>query len=57
MARAGKETPDVQIETRHAKDLQEFETNVSGPVLKNPRKCVHSLCCFDSADELILPKC
>jgi hypothetical protein len=50
-ARAGKETPDVQIETRHASDLMEFETSLSPYRLDSPTKCVHTLCCFDSTDE------
>ena len=54
LARAGKETPDVQIETRQAKDLTEFETTPSDYCLRNPQKCVHSACHFDSSDELKL---
>ncbi len=51
-ARSGKETPDVQIETKHAKDLTEFEASPSTYALAEPTKCVHTLCCFDSSDEL-----
>ena len=51
MARAGKETPDVQIDIKHAKDLLEFEASPSGYVMENPERCVHTLCCFDSRDE------
>lgn len=54
MARSGKETPDVEVETRQAKDLPEFETTPSNDYLLNPEKCVHSACFFDSNDELKL---
>ena len=50
-ARAGKETPLVQIKPSSAKDLFEFETTPTPYFLKNPAKCVHTLCCFDSGDE------
>jgi type III restriction enzyme len=54
VARSGKETPDVQIETRHAKDLPEFETSPSPYALHHPEKSVHTACHFDSGDELKL---
>lgn len=50
-ARAGKETQEVQTKTVSAKELFEFETTPSDHFLKNPTKCVHTLCCFDSGDE------
>ncbi len=52
LARSGKETPDVQIDTRQAKDLTEFETSPTPYVLDAPRRSVHSRCYFDSSDEL-----
>ena len=51
-ARSGKETPDVQVSTRHAKDLSEYEASPTQNMMKNPAKSVHTLCCFDSGDEL-----
>jgi type III restriction enzyme len=53
-ARSGKETADVEYSVQQAADLTEFEETVKGPVLQNPKKCVHTLCCFDSGDELNL---
>ena len=55
-ARAGKETPDVQISTRWARDLTEYETSPTQNVLRDPAKSVHTLCCFDSGDELKFAK-
>jgi len=52
LARSGKETPDVQVETRQAKDLLEFETSPTPYVLDAPTRSVHSRCYFDSSDEL-----
>ncbi len=54
MARAGKETPEVQVATRYARDLTEYETSPSGFCLSNPKRCVHTACHFDSSDELKL---
>ena len=51
-ARSGKETPDVQVSTRHAKDLTEYEASPTQNMMTGPAKSVHTLCCFDSGDEL-----
>lgn len=51
-ARSGKETPDVQVSTKHAKDLAEYEASPTPNILRHPEKSVHTLCCFDSSDEL-----
>ncbi len=51
-ARSGKETPDVQVQTKHAKDLTEYEASPTQNMMHNPVKSVHTLCCFDSGDEL-----
>ena len=56
LARSGKETPDVQVETRQAKDLSEFETSPTPYVLDSPYRSVHSRCYFDSSDELKFAK-
>jgi len=50
-ARSGKETPDVQVSTKYAKDLTEYEASPTQSMMK-PAKSVHTLCCFDSGDEL-----
>ena len=50
-ARSGKETPDVQVSTRYAKDLTEYEASLTQNMMQ-PKKSVHTLCCFDSGDEL-----
>jgi len=56
-AREGKETPDVEIRKQSAAhDLAEFETGPTAWELKNPTKSVHSVCYFDSSDELRLAK-
>jgi type III restriction enzyme len=51
-ARAGKERPDVTVSTMWAKDLTEYETSPTPNILRHPEKSVHTLCCFDSSDEL-----
>ena len=51
-ARAGKETPDVEVRTKFASSLSEFETSPSQYILANPSRSVHTLCSFDSSDEL-----
>ena len=51
-ARSGKETPDVQVSTRYAKDLTEYEASPTQNVMRDPMKSIHTLCCFDSGDEL-----
>ena len=51
-ARAGKETPDVKVGTKYARELTEYETSPSQNMMQNPAKSVHTLCCFDSGDEL-----
>ncbi len=51
-ARSGRETPDVQVQTKWARDLTEFEASPSASMLHDPAKPVHTLCCFDSGDEL-----
>lgn len=56
LARSGKETPDVQVETKQAKDLMEFETSPTIYELDAPEKSVHSRCYFDSSDELKFAK-
>ena len=54
LARSGKETPDVTLDTKQALDLTEFETAPSFHALLQPEKCVHTACHFDSSDELKL---
>ena len=54
LARSGKETPDVQVDIRWAKDLGEFETMPSSYSLQPTLKSVHTACHFDSSDELKL---
>ena len=51
-ARAGKETPTVEVRTKCARELTEYETSPSQNMMQNPAKSVHTLCCFDSGDEL-----
>lgn len=53
-ARSGRETQDISLDTIQAKDLSPFETNLSRYVYPNPQKSVHTLCSFDSSDELYL---
>ncbi|MGI4791319.1 MAG: DEAD/DEAH box helicase [Janthinobacterium lividum] len=55
-ARAGKETPDVEVSTTYAKDLTEYEASPTQNIMQNPAKSVHTLCCFDSGDELEFAK-
>ncbi len=50
LARSGDENPEIQTETRHAKDLRAFEA-VPRNVLRDPEKSVFDACCFDSMDE------
>jgi type III restriction enzyme len=53
LARSGKERPDVTVTTKHASiDLVPFEASPSQHRIADPKKCVHTLCCFDSPDEL-----
>lgn len=51
-ARSGKETPDVQVSTKYAKYLTEYEASPTQNMMPSPAKSVHTLCCFDSGDEL-----
>ncbi|MDP9358236.1 MAG: DEAD/DEAH box helicase family protein, partial [Chloroflexota bacterium] len=50
LARSGDENPEIQTETRYAKDLRAFEA-VPRNVLRDPEKSVFDACCFDSMDE------
>jgi type III restriction enzyme len=50
LVRAGEENPEVQLETRWARELPTFEA-VPRNVLHHPMKCVFDACCFDSLDE------
>ncbi|MDP9364530.1 MAG: hypothetical protein M3Q10_09965 [Chloroflexota bacterium] len=52
-ARAGEENPEIQLQTRHARELRAFEA-VPRNVYHHPAKSVFDACCFDSADELRL---
>ncbi|MDP9359609.1 MAG: DEAD/DEAH box helicase family protein [Chloroflexota bacterium] len=53
LARSGEENPEIQTETRWARDLGAFEA-VPRNILHHPAKCVFDACCFDSADEVYL---
>lgn len=53
LARAGEENPEIQLHTRHARDLRSFEA-VPRNVYRDPLKSVFDACCFDSGDELRL---
>jgi hypothetical protein len=53
LARSGQENPEIQLETRLAKDLPAFEA-VPRNLLSHPAKCVFDACCFDSPDEIYL---
>ena len=48
----GKETPNVQVSTGDSKDLTEYEASPTQNIMRDPMKSVHTLCCFDSGDEL-----